>query len=181
MTDSRKGSSADNRNDGQAAGTGQMLRSSMLIGGFARHGGLEELNTSLHAEHQWTGRARLMTDSRKGSSADNRNDGQAAGTGQMLRRLLRSMLIGGSARHGGLEELNTSLHAEHQWAVCTYRLQQQCVPQQQVMCTLPLRTTVDRWCGERGGTAMKLTELDACPVLFGGQGMGTGWVDVHRP
>ena len=119
-----------------------------------------------------------MTDSRKGSSADNRNDGQAAGTEQMLRS---SMLIGGFARHGGLEELNTSLHAEHQWAVCTYRLQQQCVPQQQVMCTLPLRTTVDRWCGERGGTAMKLTGLDACPVLFGGQGMGTGWVDVHRP
>jgi hypothetical protein len=111
MTDSRKGSSADNRNDGQAAGTGQMLRSSMLIGGFARHSGLEELHTSLHAEHQWTGRARLMADSRKGSSADNRNDGLAAGTGQML----RSMLIGGSARHGGLEELNTSLHAEHQW------------------------------------------------------------------
>jgi len=27
MTDSRKGSSADNRNDGQAAGTEQMLRS----------------------------------------------------------------------------------------------------------------------------------------------------------
>jgi hypothetical protein len=100
MTDSRKGSSADNRNDGQAAGTGQMLRSSMLIGGFARHGGLEELNTSLHAEYQWTGRARLMTDSRKGSSADNRNDGLAAGTGQMLRQMLRSMLIGGSARHG---------------------------------------------------------------------------------
>jgi len=70
-----------------------------------------------------------MTDSRKGSSADNRNDGQAAGNGQMLRS---SMLIGGFARHGGLEELNTSLHAEHQWAVCTYRLQQQCVPQQQV-------------------------------------------------
>ena len=43
MTDSRKGSSADNLNDGQAAGTGKMLRS-MLIGGFARHGGLEELN-----------------------------------------------------------------------------------------------------------------------------------------
>ena len=85
MTDSRKGSSADNRNDGQAAGTGQMLRS-MLIGGSARHGGLEELNTSLHAEYQWTGRARLMTDSRKGSSADNCNDGLAAGTGQMLRQ-----------------------------------------------------------------------------------------------
>jgi hypothetical protein len=61
-----------------------------------------------------------MTDSRKGSSADNRNDGLAAGTGQMLRQMLRSMLIGGSARHGGLEELNTSLHAEHQRVGCVY-------------------------------------------------------------
>ena len=26
-----------------------------------------------------------------------------------------------------------------------------------------------------------LAGLDACPVLFGGQGMGTGWADVHSP
>ena len=142
MTDSRKGSSADNRNDGQAAGTGKMLRS-MLIGGFARHGGLEELNTSLHAEHQWTGRARLMTDSRKGSSADRR----WSGGGYWADAAIHAYRGFCAARWSGGAE--RALHAEHQWAVCTYRLPQQCVPQQQVVCTLPLR----RWCGERGGTA----------------------------